>query len=127
MREDHLAAAVSVERGKDLGRDRIGCTIGAVDNHAVAIERETWNRRQQKLRILSPVGLVDQRRNLESFGRRFVGRGGKLNEYLVLNRQLGCVSQLVAVRPKQLNAIVLPWIVRGGNDDSCTESVRARQ
>src|SRR5690348_4291647 len=44
-------------------------------------------------------------------------------EDLVLNGEFSRIGKFETVRPEQLDAVVLPWIMRGGDDDTCGETV----
>ena len=55
MRDDDLAAKIREE----LRSDRRGGSVGAVDDDASTIERETRNSGKQEANVLGAVGLVD--------------------------------------------------------------------
>ena len=54
-------------------------------------------------------------------------RTGDLTEYLLFNGKFNSVGEFVPVRAEQLDAIVLPGIVRGRDDDASGEPVRVCQ
>ena len=120
--EDDLAATVGVEFGEELRRDGARGAVGAVDDDAAAIEREARDGVEQEADVLGAVGLV--------YGGRggvggCVGGGAEPAEDLFLDGEFGGVGQLVAVGAEELDAVVLPGIVRGGDDDAGSEAMGA--
>ncbi len=116
--DDDLAAEV----GEELGGDGGGCSVGAVDDDAAAIEGETGDGGEEELDVLGAIGIVDD--GGHGLGREGVGEG-ELAEDLVLDGEFGGVGELIAVGAEELDAIVLPGIVRRRDDDAGGEFMRA--
>jgi hypothetical protein len=131
--EDDFAAAVFVEQGEELGGDGGGCSVGAVDYDAAAVEGETGNGIEEELDVLGAVGFVDGRRGrggpipglrVETWGTRLCVER-QMAEDFGLDGDFGGVRELEAVGTEKLDAVVLPGIVRGGDDNACGKVVRA--
>src|ERR1700734_1081131 len=52
-----------------------------------------------------------------------LGLTGMANN-LLFHRQFNGVGELVAIGAEEFDAVVLPWIVRGGNHDAGLEAMR---
>ncbi len=118
--DDDFASEVREELRSNAG----GGSVGAVDDDALAVEREARDGGEEEADVVGAVGFVHvRRRGL----LRWRGRGSELAEDLVLNRELSRVGQLVAVGAEDLDAVILPGIVRGGDDDTCRKTVRVRE
>ena len=110
---------------EELGRDGAGCAVGAVDDDALAVEREAGDGGEQGANILGAVGFVDGR--FEIRGSRFEALRFEATEDLGFDGEFGRVGQLVAIGAEELDAVVDPWIVRGGDDDASRKFVRASE
>ncbi len=118
----------TAEIGEELRCDSGGCSVGAVDDDAASVEREAGDGSEEEADVFGAVGLVDRGCLLMIRCWRLVGGSGvETAENLFFDRDLGRVGELVAVGAEELDAVVLPWIVRGGDDDSGREAVLARQ
>ena len=109
--------------GEKLRGDRGGGSVGAVDDDVAVVEREPGHGGEQRANIVGAVALIDGGHVQRGEGE-LVGRGFEVGEDALLEVELGRVGQLVAVRAEELDAVVLPGIVRGGDDDAGREAVR---
>ena len=110
---------------KKLGRNDRRRPIGAINHNLFAIQVQPRDNTPQKGLVLLTEFLAD-RRGVQDFEIR----GGCLldmAENLPLDLQLGRVRQLVAIAAKYLDPVVLPGIMRSGNDDPSSELMLARQ
>src|ERR1700730_15849899 len=117
MSDDNFATQIREE----LWSDRRRSSIRTVDDDTASVEREPRNSGEQKVNILSAVGLVDLRRDGLLRNRR---QPGELVEYLFFNSEFHRVGQFVTIWTEQLDPVVLPGIVRGRNNDARRETVR---
>ena len=108
-----------------LGGDLVGRAVGAIDDNAQAGKAELAGKGRfddldiARLRIVHALRPAQIRR-----------RGKVLLErprHQRLDRELGFIRQLVAIRPEQLDAVVLIGIVRGRNHHAEICAERARQ
>ncbi len=114
---------------EDHGGDCAGGSVGAIHQHAQFAEAARADQRRQPLGILrTQLGLTGQHAISGSVCLRSACR-----ELLDVGKDVGfdgmleLVGQLVTVGAENLDAIVVPGIVRGGNHDARSESVLARQ
>jgi hypothetical protein len=120
MGDEHGATEVREElRGHGAGR-----AVGAIDDEPLIVQRQAWHGGQQEARVLGAVSLVDGRGGVVRCLLSVVRCVGELGEDLPLDRQLGCVGQLVAIGAEELDAVVLPGIVRGRDDHARGEAMR---
>ena len=120
MGEDDCTA----EFGEELRRDGAGGPVGAVDDDALSIERKIRNGTQQGANVLGAVGLIDWKTVFRcplSVARWRL----QAAEDFGFDGQLGRIGQFVSVGAEELDAVVLPGIVRGGDDDAGGKFVRA--
>ncbi len=118
--------ARALSSAKSCRRDGGGGSVGAVDDDALAREREVGNGFEQEADVLGAVGVVDCGWGLMGAGRGAVGVGGgvELAKDLCLDGEFGGVGKLEAVGAEELDSIVLPGIVRGGDDHAGAESLK---
>src|ERR1700683_442646 len=113
----------SSEVREKIGGDGRSGAIGAVEDDAEAREVEAGNGGAEELFVVRAIFWVGR--------RRITGRRGvdalEAAEDFILNAEFGFVGQLVTVTAKDLDAVVLPGIVRGGNHHAGGESVTARE
>ena len=122
----HLSAAVAIEFGEELRGDRAGRTVGAVNDDRAAVEREIGDSTAEEADVLDSVGIVDGRaaqlRGVWGGRWRF-----ETAEDLAFDGEFDRIGKLVTVRAEEFDAVVLPWIVRGRDDDACGEVPGAGQ
>ena len=98
-------------------------SVGAVGDDAEACKREAGDGIDEELDVVGLKGGVVLN------GRQGGGIGGcdlrGVVEDFVFHGQFHYVGQLEAVRAEELDAVVLPGIVRGGDDDPGLKSVLA--
>ena len=118
---DHLGA----ELPQRLGRDLVGGAIGAVDDDPHALERHVAAERPLGVFDVAGLHVVD------APGAAEVGRAGEhRGDFAVhqrLDPRLDFVRELIAVRPKELDAVVLVRVVRGRDHHAEIAAHRARQ
>ncbi len=84
-------------------------------------EREAGDGGDEELDVVGlECRIVDDGREGGGVGR--VDLGGVLEDF-VFHGQLDRVGELEAVAAEELDAVVLPWIVGGGDDDAGLETV----
>ena len=88
----------------------------------MVVKREAGNGGQEEAGVFGAVGFVDGR-GLERGKGWGVSVESELPKDFRLNGELGGVGKLVAVRAEELDAVVLPGIVRGGDDHAGGEPV----
>ena len=112
-----------VEAAEELGGDGGGGSVGAIGNDAEAGEREAGDGVDEELDVVELVGgvVLDRRQ----FGGVGGGGLGGVEEDLALHGELEHVGELEAVGAEELDAVVLPGIVGGGDDDAGIEAVMA--
>jgi len=115
----------AAQTAEEFRGDSGGGAIGAVGHNLQALERESGNRVDQKLDV---VGL---QRGVVHDGRQ-AGRVGSLKvggmaQNLFFHGQFDGVGQFEAIGTEELDAVVLPGIVRGADDHAGGESVAADQ
>ena len=131
--EDDFATAIAVEFGEELRSDGAGGSVGAVDDDAAAVERKARDGGEEELDVLDSVGFVDGRGRrhgpipglrAETWGTR-LRCGFEVAEDFSFDGDFGGVGEFEAVGAEELDAVVLPGIVRGRDDDAGGEVVRA--
>jgi hypothetical protein len=111
----------SPQRLEELRRNRARGSVCAIDDNAAIIQRDSRHGTKQELHILTPelfvrrwqIGLLFS--DLDVCGEHALD--------LTLDIELHLIRQLVTVTAEDLDAVVLPWIVRGGDDDARAEAV----
>jgi hypothetical protein len=118
---DHLGP----ELPQRLGRDLMSRAVGAVDDHPQALERHLAAQRSLGVFDVAGLDVVD------ALGAAEVGRVGKLRRDVTIHQRfdarLDLVGQFIAVRPEQLDAIVLIKVVGSGDHHPEVAAHRARQ
>ena len=114
-----------IQAAEELGRDGGSGAVGAVGDDLQAGEREAGNGIDEELNVVGLKG------GIVFDGRKRCGIGdvdlrGVVQD-LVFHGQFDRVGQLESVAAEELDAVVLPGIVRGGDDDAGVEAVRARE
>ena len=119
---DHLGA----ELPQRLGRHLVGGAVGAVDDHAQAFERQV--ARQACAWRIRCSGRARRRCAWRGRARgswpSCLVRSASISASISM---LDLVGELVAVRPEQLDAVVVERIVRGRDHDAEIGAHRARQ
>ena len=106
-----------------------GGAVGAIHQHAQPAEIGVANQVCQPLRILLPQLLLAR----QHVGSRCRSVGSSLRQLLEVGKDVGLdfvfqlVGELVAVGAEDLDAVVLPGIVRGRDDDPGGETIGARE
>ena len=119
LRRVTLVAAV--EAAEELGGDGGGGSVGAVDDDVEAGEGEAGDGVDEELDVVVLIGgVVFDGRQGGGIGR---GDLGGVMEDFVFDGELDGVGELEAVGAEELDAVVLPGIVRGGDDDAGVEAV----
>ena len=113
----------AAEVGEELGRDRAGGSVGAIDDDVMVIERETGNGGEQEANVLGAVGFVDGRGDSGNPRLRIETWGTQLAEDFGFDGEFGGIGKLEAVGAEELDAVILPGIVGGGDDDAGGEAV----
>ena len=108
--------------GEELRGDGGGGSVGAVDDDAAAVEGEVGDGGEEEADVVGAVGFVDLRGDGAGVRGCWL-RTRKLAEDFVFDGEFGGVGELVAVGAEELDAVVLPGIVRGGDDDAGGEVV----
>ncbi len=118
---DHLGP----ELPQRLGRHLVGRAVGAVDDHPQAVERHV--ARQRPLGVFDVAGLDV----VDAPGAAEIGGAGEHRRDVAVHQRLDArlerVGELEAVRPEQLDAVVLVRIVRGGDHHAEIAAHRAGQ
>ena len=113
----------SVEAVEELGGDGGGGSVGAVGDDFEAREGEAGDGVDEELDVVGSIGRV------VFDGRQVGGIGsvdlGGVEKDLVLHGELEGVGELKTVSAEELDAVVLPGIVGGGDDDAGMEAVLA--
>ena len=126
--EDDGAATTAVELVEELWCDGAGGAVGAVDDNGAAVEREAGDGGEEKEDVLHAGGFVDEGRSgLGGEPMAAVGFRFEVAEDLVFDGEFGGVGEFVAVGAEELDAVVGPGIVRGGDDNAGTAVVSARE
>ena len=116
---DHVGAKLP----QRVGRDPVGGAIGAVDDDAQAFERQVARQRAFGEFDVAVVHAVD------ALGAAEIAAAGEALGQIAVHQPfdlaLGLVGQLVAVRPEQLDAVVVERIVRCRNHDAEVGAHRA--
>ncbi len=112
----------AVEGLEELRGDGAGGAVGAVEDDVAVVEGDAGDGFEEEADVVGAVGFVDL-----GEGRVFGdgGVGGEDAGDFVLDGEFGCVGELVAVGAEDLDAVVLPGIVAGGDDDAGGEAVLA--
>ncbi len=125
VEQGDVVASAAIEALKELGRNGRGGAVGAIGHDFQMREREAGNAIDQELDV---VGL-ERRIVLDSGKTLRIGdldlRGVVKN--LVFHGQFHRVGQLEAVRAEELDAVVLPRIVRCRDHHARMETMRARE
>ena len=119
--------------GHDLGpefpqsrrRDLVGCAVRAVDHHLQAVESLSSRKGALHELDIAALRVVEATGAAERRGRRQLSGHVRVDQGLYLF--LRPIGQLVAVRPEQLDAVVLIRIVGSGNHDAEIGSQAAGQ
>ncbi len=118
---EHLGAELPQGRGRDL----VGGTVGAVDHHPQSVELDRLGQRALGELDVAILHAVD------ALGAPEIGRLGDALAQVGFDQPLDLVlelvRELVAVRPEQLDAVVVVWIVRGRDHDAEIGAHRACQ
>ena len=114
----------AVEGVEELRGDGAGGSVSAVEDDAAVVEGEVGDGFEEEADVVGAVGLVDLGQGWV-FGERWVG--GEDAGDLLLNAEFDFVGELVAVVAEDFDAVVLPGIVAGGDDDAGGEAVLAGQ
>jgi len=115
------------DAGEELGSDGGGGSVGAVDEDAKVGEAGGVHAGGEPGFVVGTQGgIAGKNVGHQAAGGGLVG-GELVNvlEDLGLDPMLDLVGELHAVAAEELDAVVLPGIVRGGNDDAGGESVGA--
>ena len=112
----------AAEVGEELRCDRGRGSVGAVDDDVAVVEREAGHGGEQRADVVGAVALVDGG-HVEGGEGELVGRGFEVGEDAFFNGELGRVGELVAVGAEELDAVILPGIVRGGDNDAGRKAV----
>src|SRR5579863_2032679 len=112
-----------MESAQKYGCDRRGCAVGAIDDHIDACEPESGNAVNQELNVIGLEGgiVVDRRESLRigDFDLR------RMVQDLVLHSQLGRIGEFEPVAAKELDAVILPRIMRSGDYDAGLKTMSA--
>ena len=106
---------------KDQRRDAAGGPVGAIHQHAQLAEIGSRDEvRQPMQRIVHAVGRLPA--SISACRYHIVGCSRRqlldVGEDIRLDGVLQFVGELIAVGPEDLDAVVLPGIVRGGDHDA---------
>ena len=125
VEQGDVVAPVAIQTPEELRRNGRGRAVGAIGHDLQVRERKAGNAVDQKLDV---VGL-QRRIVLDGWKALRVGdlhlRG--VVEDFVFHGQFHRIGQFEAVRAKELDAVVLPGIVRSRDHHACVETVRARE
>ena len=118
-----LRAPLAVEPPEKLGRDCRRRAVGAIGHDLQAREREAGYASDEKPNV------IGKKRRMV-YDRRKAARIGDLHlcgviENLLFHGQFNRVGQLESVGAEELDAVVLPGIVRCRDDHAGVEAVRA--
>src|SRR5271166_1823226 len=111
----------SAEVSEELGRDSRGGSVGTVQDKLETVEVETRDGGEEKGFVVRAEGRVHRwRGEIRGVWRshRF-----KLAEDFVLDAEFSLIGQFVSVAAENLDAVIVPGIMRRGNDDSGGELV----
>jgi hypothetical protein len=97
--------------------------IGAIDNDAQPVEAQALGERRLHEFDIAAFRIVKTPRAAE-LAR---GREALAHVDVALDLRLDLVGELVAVRPEQLDAVVVIGVVGGGDDDAQIGAQRARE
>ena len=99
-----------------IGRDPVGGAVGAVDDDAQAFERQVARQRAFGEFDIAVVHAID------ALGAAEIAAAGEALGQIAIHQPfdlaLGIIGQLVAVRPEQLDAVVIERVVRCRNHDA---------
>ena len=112
----------AVEGFEELWGDGAGGAVGAVEDDVAVVEGDAGDSFEEEVDVVGAVGVVDFGEG-GGFGEGWVG--GEDAGYFALDAEFGFVGKLVAVVAEDLDAVVLPGIVRGGDDDAGGEAMLA--
>ena len=122
-------SALMPQSAKHQRRDGAGSAVGAIDQHAQLAEVHARNKVSKPLCILlAQAGVAGKH-----LGRRYHVVGCAFRQLFDVGEDVGfdgmfqLIGELVAVCAEDLDAIVLPGIVRRRNHDAGGELVEARQ
>ena len=120
-----LPAVSGGELGEELGGDGGGGSVGAIDDEGEVGEGEIGDGGQEEADVLGAVAVVDGGGDGGFGSGEACGDRGRfeLAEDLGFDGELGGVGELEAVGAEELDAVVLPGIVGGGDDDARGEFV----
>ena len=129
---------LALSSAKSCGAMALAAPLAQSMTMTAAVEREAGDGGEEEADVFGAVGFVDGRRFEWRFGRntgilplRFTqGQNdrliiGEVAEDFGFDGEFGGVGKLVAIGAEELDAIVLPGIVRGGDDDAGGEVVGA--
>src|SRR5918993_2566451 len=102
---------VGAQLPQGLGSDVVGGAVSAIDDDLEAVEPKPFRESRLHMVDIATAGIVDAPRAPDLVRRDELYAGLDLP----LDRLLGLVAELVAVRSEQLDAIVRKGIVRGGD------------
>ena len=125
VEEGYFNAETSEEHGGDHG----GGSVGTIyDDAAAAVsEREAGDAIDEELNVVGlEGGIVFDGRDGSGIGLGELGgdQGGVMENF-IFHGQLDGVGELVAVGAEELDAVVAPGIVRGGDDYASLKSMGA--
>ena len=114
---------VAAQSGEELGGDGCRSAVGAVDDDAQSGKVEAGDGVEEELDVIGRErGIVFNERQRNGIGRGHVG--GMVQDF-VFNGQFERIGELEAVAAEELDAVVVPGIVGGGDDDAGAEAVGA--
>ncbi len=118
---DHLGAELPQRAGRDL----VGGAVGAVEDDAEILEGDAARQRALGEFDVAVLHAVDAAGAAEILGVGELLRNVGIEQRLDL--ELDLVAELEAVRPEDLDAVVVERIVRGGDHDAEVGAHRVRQ
>ena len=123
--EDDFAAAVGVELAKSCGATAEAAPLAqSTTMRWPSRERPGTAARRKRMYSARSASLTGGGGSRSRGGGRG-GRAVEVAEDFVFDGEFGGVGEFVAVGAEELDAVVLPGIVRGGDDDAGGEAVRA--
>ncbi len=118
---DHFGA----ELPQRLGRDFVGGAVGAIDDDAHSVERDLAAERPLGVFDIAGLDVVD------ALGAAQIRRAGEHRRDVAVHQRLDprldLVGEFEAVRPEQLDAVILVGVVGGGNHHPEIAAHRAGQ